>query len=65
MDQPWSQAAPLDDYLREVVVTLRQVTERGLRHIGDDSEQASQAIAQCTEILDVVLAGDVRAWLDA
>jgi hypothetical protein len=40
---PTAIAAPLDDYLREVVQTLHT--------------------ADCTEILGVIMAGDVKDWL--
>ena len=59
----WPLAAPLDDYLREVVQTLRQVTDRGIRKIGDQPEEAQRAIQDCEEVLEVIMAGDVQSWV--
>jgi hypothetical protein len=52
-------SAPLDDYLREVVQTLHTAVNQGMRHPSADAE-----IADCREILRVIMAGDVETWLD-
>jgi hypothetical protein len=59
----WPLAEPLDDYLREVVQTLRQATDQGIRKLSDDPAGAERALADCADTLDVILAGDVLAWI--
>jgi hypothetical protein len=62
-DPAWPLAEPLDDYLREVVVTLRQATNRGIRSVGERPADAERIIGECQEILAVIMTGDVRGWL--
>jgi hypothetical protein len=61
----WPLAAPLDDYLREMVTNLRQLTDQGLRKVHDQPAEAERSLRACQEILDVILSGDVHAWLSA
>jgi hypothetical protein len=56
-------AAPLDDYLREVVQTLHAAVAQGMRRAQDDPATAAATLRDCGEILDVIMAGDVREWL--
>ena len=56
-------AAPLDDYLREVVQTLHTAVNQGMRRAADNPQAAEPQIKDCKEILDVIMAGDVRDWL--
>jgi hypothetical protein len=35
----------------------------GIPHLKDDPKIVDQAIADCKEILDVVMEGDVKQWL--
>ncbi|HEV7665729.1 MAG TPA: hypothetical protein VGQ62_19520 [Chloroflexota bacterium] len=58
-------AAPLDDYLREVVQTLQTAVSQGMRRAADDPHAATTQIKDCAEILDVIMAGDVKDWLPA
>jgi hypothetical protein len=60
---PTPLAAPLDDYLREVVQTLHTAVSQGMRRAADDPRAASPQIADCEEILTVIMAGDVKEWL--
>jgi len=60
---PTPIAAPLDDYLREVVQTLHTAVTQGMRRAADDPHAATPQIADCTEILGVIMAGDVTDWL--
>jgi hypothetical protein len=65
-DPPVSQTAiarPLDDYLREVVQTLHAAVSQGMRHAAADPRAAVPQIADCQEILAVIMAGDVNTWL--
>jgi hypothetical protein len=62
---PTSIAAPLDDYLREVVQTLHAAVNQGMRRAADDPKAATPQIADCEEIIGVIMAGDVKEWLGA
>jgi hypothetical protein len=60
---PTAIAQPLDDYLREVVQTLHTAVNQGMRRAADDPRAATPQIADCQEILSVIMAGDVAGWL--
>ena len=60
---PTPIAAPLDDYLREVVQTLHAAVNQGMRRAADDPQGASKPIQDCQEIIMVIMAGDVREWV--
>jgi hypothetical protein len=60
---PTAIAAPLDDYLREVVQTLYAAVNQGMRRAADDPQAATPQITDCEEILSVIMAGDVKEWL--
>jgi hypothetical protein len=60
---PTPLSAPLDDYLREVVQTLHTAVSQGMRRAADDPKAASPQIADCEEIIGVIMAGDVKEWL--
>ena len=61
---PTPLAAPLDTFLREVVVTLHAAVDQGIRTANDAPAAADKAIADCKDILDVIMAGNVKDWLD-
>jgi len=60
---PTAIAAPLDDYLREVVQTLHTAVNQGMRRAADDPHGATPQINDCQEILGVIMAGDITEWL--
>ena len=60
---PTPIAQPLDDYLREVVQTLHAAVTQGMRRAADDPGAARPQIADCEEILEVIMAGDVTEWI--
>jgi hypothetical protein len=60
---PTPIAESLDDYLREVVLTLHAAVNQGMRRAADDPKAASPQIADCQEILTVIMAGNVKEWL--
>jgi hypothetical protein len=60
---PTDIAARLDDYLREVVQTLHTAVTQGMRKAADDPTAAAPQIADCEEIIGVIMAGDVKDWL--
>jgi len=61
---PTPIAAPLDDYLREVVQTLHAAVNQGMRRAADDPKAANPQIADCEDILTVIMAGNAKEWLD-
>ena len=61
---PTAIAQPLDDYLREVVQTLHAAVNQGMRRAADDPQAASPQIADCEDILTVIMAGNAKEWLD-
>jgi hypothetical protein len=61
------QAAPntekLDEHLLEVVRALHGAVKQGVSH-SDDRKVMDDAIRDCKEILDVIMAGNVSEWLN-
>ena len=61
------QAAPniekLDEHLLEVVRALHGAVKQGVSH-SDDSMVVDNAINDCKEVLDVIMAGNVSEWLN-
>lgn len=60
---PTPISAPLDDYLREVVQTLHAAVSQGMRRAANEPRAATPQIADCEEIIGVIMAGDVSSWL--
>ena len=60
---PTPIAAPLDDYLLQVVQTLHAAVSQGIRHAADDPCAASPQITDCLDILSVIMSGKVEDWL--
>lgn len=60
---PTPISAPLDDYLREVVQTLHAAVSQGMRRAANDPRAATPQIADCEEIIGVIMDGDVSSWL--
>ncbi len=63
MPQPVANLEQLDEHLMEVVRALHGAVKQGLAH-KDDSKVADQAISDCKEILDEIMAGKVKEWLN-
>ncbi len=61
------QTAPntdkMDEHLLEVVRALHGAVKQGVSH-KDDPKIMDKAIHDCKEILDVIMAGDVKEWLN-
>ncbi|HEX5605539.1 MAG TPA: hypothetical protein VFY96_03430, partial [Candidatus Binatia bacterium] len=53
----------LDEHLLEVVRALHGAVRQGVSHT-DDAKITDQAIEDCKEILDVIMAGKVNEWLN-
>ena len=60
--EPTQLSQPLDDYLREVVQTLHTAVNQGMRRAADDPHAATPQIADCEEIIGVIMNGDVKEW---
>lgn len=61
--QPTTVAAPLDEYLMQVVQTLQTAVNQGMRRAADDPQGAAKPIEDCEEILDIIMAGNVKEWV--
>ena len=61
--EPTQLSQPLDDYLREVVQTLHTAVNQGMRRAADDPRAATPQIADCEDIIGVIMTGDVKEWL--
>ena len=62
MPQKAPNTEKLDEHLLEVVRALHGAVKRGVSHT-DDANIIEKAIADCKEILDVIMAGKVDEWL--
>jgi hypothetical protein len=53
----------LDGHLLEVVRALHGAVKQGVSH-KDDSKIVEKSIGDCREILDLIMKGDVKEWLN-
>lgn len=60
---PAPNPVALDEHLKEMVLALHAAVNRAMPHVNDDSKLVEQALQDCEEILEVVLEGNVAAWL--
>lgn len=62
-----AEAAPhtdeLDQQFKEFISALKSAIGSAMPHLKDDPKTVDKAIADCKEILDVVIEGDVKSWL--
>jgi hypothetical protein len=63
MPQAVANTEALDEHLLEVVRALHGAVKQGVSH-KDDSKVLDKAIGDCKEILDVIMKGDVKEWLN-
>ncbi len=54
---------PLDEFLREVVRALHAAVNRGIQGLRSDPAETDKTLADCKELLDVVMAGHVSEWI--
>jgi hypothetical protein len=61
------EAAPnteaLDQQFKEFIQALKGAVSSAMPHLKDDQQVVDRAIADCKEILDVVMEGNVKEWL--
>ncbi len=62
MTQATANIEKLDEHLLEVVRALHGAVKQGVSH-SNDSKVVENAIGDCKEILDVIMAGNVSEWL--
>jgi hypothetical protein len=63
MPQAVSNTEALDEHLLEVVRALHGAVKQGVSH-SKDPKVMDNAIRDCKEILDVIMAGDLKEWLN-
>lgn len=61
------EAAPnteaLDQQFKEFIQAIKKAVAAGIPHLKDDPKVVDQSIADCKEILDVVMEGNVKEWI--
>lgn len=63
MPEPVPNTEKLDEHLLEVVRALHGAVKQGVSHT-DDPKIVDKAITDCKEILDEIMAGQVKEWLN-
>jgi hypothetical protein len=63
MPQAAVNTVELDEHLMEVVRALHGAVKQGVSH-KDDTKIMDRAIGDCKEILEVIMKGDVKEWLN-
>ena len=63
MQQPAPITEPLDEHMKDVIVAVKRAVSSAIPHIKDDPKVVDKAIADCKEILDAVMEGNVSEWL--
>lgn len=49
--------------MKDVIVAVKRAVGTAIPHIKDDPKVVDKAIADCREILDTVMEGNVKEWL--
>jgi hypothetical protein len=63
MPEAAPNAEKLDEHLLEVVHALHGAVKQGVAH-KDDTKIMDKAISDCKEILEVIMEGNVKEWLN-
>jgi hypothetical protein len=61
--EPAANTEALDQQFKEFIQGIKKAVGAGLPHLKDDPKIVDQSIADCKEILDVVMEGNVKEWL--
>ncbi len=61
--QPAPNTDALDQQFKEFIQGLKGAVASAMPHLKDDPQLVDKAIADCKEILDVVMEGNVSEWL--
>ena len=54
---------PLDAFLVQVIQTLKDACDQGIRAAQDDPAAADRIIEDCKEIIGTIMTGRVEEWL--
>jgi hypothetical protein len=63
MQQPAPNTEALDQHFKEFIQAIKSAVGSAMPHLKDDPKTVDKAIADCKEILDVVIEGSVSEWL--
>jgi hypothetical protein len=63
MPQAVANLEKMDEHLKAIVQALYGAVKQGIPHV-KEPEVVDKAIADCKEILDEVMAGNVKEWLN-
>jgi len=55
----------LDEFLHDIVRALHAAVNRGVAAVKTDPPEADRALADCKEMIDTVMAGQVEEWIGA
>ena len=61
--EPAPNTEALDQQFKEFIQGIKKAVAAGMPHLKDDPKAVDQSIADCKEILDVVMEGNVKEWL--
>ncbi len=53
----------LDEFLRDIVRALHAAVTRGVASAKTDPVQTDRALADCKDMIDTVMAGQVQEWI--
>ena len=53
----------LDEFLRDIVRALHAAVGRGIAAARTDPKETDRALADCQEMIDTVMAGQVQEWV--
>ncbi len=59
---PFTRA--LDEFLHDIVRALHKAVDRGVAAVKNDPPETDRALADCKEMIDTVMAGQVNEWVD-
>ncbi|HEX7229891.1 MAG TPA: hypothetical protein VF452_05820 [Candidatus Binatia bacterium] len=61
--EPAQNTEALDQQFKEFIQGIKKAVAAGMPHLKDDPKVVDQSVADCKEILDVVMEGNVKEWL--
>ncbi len=61
--EPVPFAHALDEFLRDIVRALHAAVNRGVAAATSDPRETDRALADCEEMIDTVMAGQVQEWV--
>ena len=61
--EPVPFAHALDEFLHDIVRSLHRAVDRGTAAARKDEAETDSALADCKEMIDLVMAGQVQEWV--